>query len=276
MTTLIDPPDHLLATEYRGEMNQGETRPLLVVAYTSDWTESRELVVKLRNPGVEGLDDGGTLLACELICSILARELGFLAPNYCLVEITDELVESIDDDDARSRLEQNLGLNFGVAYLTSVDTWRCRRRPLPTPLRDMLAELMEYDSAILNGDRTADNSNLLWDGKRCYPIDHGLALSVYQQSEQAYEAFLKNPFLLDEEIQQHTCFSLLAWQSLNFESLGEKWNNLPMKSILREIESLVPDSWESTAGDLDRIFDFLQQRSQDFEAITDQLRRVVV
>lgn len=267
----------LHAAEFRGVMAEGESEPLLVTAYTDDWSESREVVMKLREPGsVAAHRHGGTALACELVCGVLARVLGFSVPDYAVVEVSEEFVSAVTDEAVRARLEGSVGSNFGTAYLDGCRSWASQKRTLGGELQQTLTELLEYDSAVLDGDRTVDHPNLLWDGEDCYPIDHSLALRVYAQTRDEYESFLSRPLLLDEEIRQHVCYQLLQWKPLNFETLVQRWRSLPMSEILDKVRAVLPSQWESNAGDYDRIFDFLGRRDNHFEAITEQLDRLLL
>lgn len=274
---LFDPPQRLHAAEFRGVMDEGESEPLLVMAYTDDWSESREVVLKLREPGAVAANrHGDTALACELVCGVVARVLGFSVPDYAIVEVSEQFASAVQDDAVRARLEGSVGANFGTAYLAGCRSWSAQKRTLGGELQQTLTDLLEYDSVILDGDRTAEHPNLLWDGDDCYPIDHSLALQVYAQTRAAYESFLNEPLLLDEQIQKHVCYQLLAWKELDLELLAQRWRGLPMSEILEEVRSVLPPEWEANAGDYDRIFDFLGRRDNHFEAIIEQIDRLIL
>jgi hypothetical protein len=258
-------------------MDEGESEPLLVMAYTDDWSESREVVLKLREPGAVAANrHGDTALACELVCGVVARVLGFSVPDYAIVEVSEQFASAVQDDAVRARLEGSVGANFGTAYLAGCRSWSAQKRTLGGELQQTLTDLLEYDSVILDGDRTAEHPNLLWDGDDCYPIDHSLALQVYAQTRAAYESFLNEPLLLDEQIQKHVCYQLLAWKELDLELLAQRWRGLPMSEILEEVRSVLPPEWEANAGDYDRIFDFLGRRDNHFEAIIEQIDRLIL
>jgi len=257
-------------------MAAGESKPLLVVGYSNNWDESHELVIKLREPGVFEPHHGGTALACELICSMLARLLGFAVPDYAIVDISAEFADAVTDDNTGARLRQNIGPNFGSVYLQGCRSWLAQRMPFDKEFAKLFANLIEFDSTVINHDRTSENSNLLWDGKSCYPIDHGFALSVHRHSNEGYKKFLENPLLPDETIVNHMSVPLLRWNGgFSFDSIGTKWNEFPMTQVLNEVRRCLPPEWESKPGDFDRIFDFLGRRADDFVEISAQLRRQI-
>ncbi len=258
-------------------MDEGVSCPLFVVAYPEDWSDPYETVLKLRNPAVVGSQNhGGTALACELICSMLARVLGLDVPDYAIVEVSEEFATAVANATVRNRLRQSTGENFATVYLEGTRTWHAERQTLDAQLRGVLESVIEFDSTIVNGDRNGGQSNLLWDGLKYYPIDHSLALGVHRKSEEGYARFLEDPLLPDQAIEAHVCFQLLKWCNGSFDSLAQKWNNLPVDEILTEMRDELPASWEGMAGNYDRIFDFLQRREHHFEGIGDQLVRLLL
>lgn len=271
----VVPPRRLIASEFRQEMGEGESRPLLVAAYTEAWDEYFEIVLKLKDPDVPEKRHGGTGLACELICVMLARVLGFSVPDYFLINITEGFVDSVVDDESRARLEKNIGLSFGTRYLKAVRNWNMSRTPLAPWLMQYFSDLLDFDSAIVNGDRVQGAANILWNGKECFPIDHGLTLEPCRHTEQQYKTFLQHPLLPDDVIKAHISRDLLLWRDRPASRVIPRWNEQQMPELLRKIRAELPTEWESAEGDYDRIFDLLHRRTQHFDAISKQLRRLV-
>ncbi len=209
---LVEPPRRVLASEFREEMAEGESRPLLINAFADDWSERFEIVLKLRDPQVPEERHGGTGLACELICAMLARTFGFPMPDYFIVVISEDFADAMDNDETRRRVAANIGLNYGTAYLKAARTWRTSRRRLGEELTQFFFDLLDFDSAILNGDRDLEEPNLLWNGKACFPIDHALTFDPCRRDSESYERFLADPTLGDEVIKTHIRRQLLYWR----------------------------------------------------------------
>ena len=271
---LIEPPRRLMATEFRGEMDDGESRPLLFVAYTEDWEESFEVVLKLREPGAPNPLHDGTGLACELLGAMLARVLGFKVPDYFIVEIQADLLSLEVDDAIAQRILTNQGHNFGSTYLRSTQIWKARRRPLGDTLSRFFGNLLEYDCVIVNADRDVEASNVLWNGEDCFPIDHSGILYSCRADDARYKRFLKRPLLPDPTVQVHVGFQMLEGRVPGTNGVFPKWEELPVDEILSEIRAVLPPQWESNPGDFDRIFDLLHRRVHHLQEISSQLRRL--
>jgi hypothetical protein len=86
---LFTPPFLLQSVELRERTEGGRTRPWIVVAEDEEG-DRRKVVLKLRRPGPPVGDGhyGGTSLACELICSAIARLVGLRVPNYAVVSVS--------------------------------------------------------------------------------------------------------------------------------------------------------------------------------------------
>ncbi len=96
----------------------GNTNPRLIAAVDEDDNELA-VVLKLKDPGVPIGESHyeGTSLACELMCSILARALGFNVPDYAVVELSPQFAESVHEAEVRELCRKNIGNNFGSCYL---------------------------------------------------------------------------------------------------------------------------------------------------------------
>ena len=276
----VDPPSEVVATEFRGVMDEGATRPMLLDCHgfdlesrEIDWDTPSEYVVKLTRPS-DG-QDFRTRMACELICAMLGNALGLNVPGYGFVYVSKEFVESVPDDEAQERLSRNVGINFGTVYVEDVDTWISRPSEKPQTVIDQLTQIMEYDSTVLNGDRTSNRSNLLVRGNECIPIDHEDTLRVYLMNETDYEEFLAEPLMDDGELRNHAAYDDLRWHGASFGQVAAQWRDIPIEEKLDFISDHVPPQWESKDGDLERIFDFLRWRADHLQAITHQLHGVV-
>ena len=276
----VDPPSEVAATEFRSVMDEGHSKPILVgchgfsgTANEIDWNDPSQYVVKLTRPHTGR--DFRTRMACELIGAMLGKALGLNVPQYAVVHVSQGFVDSVPDDDAKQRLSRNVGMQFGTVYLENVDTWRPSPSDKPQTVFEQLTQILEYDSTLLNGDRTSNRSNLLIQGSHCIPIDHEDTLRVYRMDDTEYEAFLDEPLMDDGDLRNHAVYEELQPKEPAFGQVAKQWRDIPIREKLDSIRDHVPSHWESEEGDLERIFDFVHRRAEHLQAIIYQLHRVV-
>jgi hypothetical protein len=142
---------------------RGSSRPIVVE------TEAGPCLVKLR-----GAAQGTGPLVAEIIVGAIAEALGLSVPARQLVHLNADIDVPERDAELRDLMAASVGLNLGFAYLAGA------RDLLPSeieavPLDDRTA-ILWLDRFVMNPDRTARNSNLLWWEKGLWLIDHGAAL----------------------------------------------------------------------------------------------------
>lgn len=269
---MITPPGRLTCFEFRRRLDGGITRPLLMTA-ADDAGNEHAVVLKLRHPDVRDGHYHGTSLACEMICSILARAIGLIVPDYFIVEIPRELLNALPDETLRRLLRDNIGANFGSAYQEGVTTWR------PQHISNFLSEWLEtmqnvliFDSAIINGDRKINKPNIIWDGVKMLLIDHSIALPVHLWDDAIVAT---SPLFPEDQVRQHCTFNPLCGHNQQFNNLLEFWQSHISERELLAIRAVLPSNWERNAGDIDKIFGFLQARVARFAEVSTDLRRIV-
>jgi hypothetical protein len=270
---VLEKPRILVCFEYRGEMEGGRTRPLLVAAI-DDTGEEWRVVLKLRNPGTP-LGVGhyeGTSLACELICNRIAAALEIPVPECAVVEVPRGLAETVSDRRARDVLAANIGENFGTRYYAGFDRWRADNRASSQILRDALEDVLVFDATVINGDRKREKPNLLWRGERTLAIDHSFALPVHLWTD---EQIADSPLFPEGEVRQHCTFRALADQGCGFNRVLARWAETITETELDRLRGWIPATWERRPGDLDRVFRFLRERSEKAAAISLDLRRIL-
>ena len=266
-------PLRLVAVQYRRRMKGGKTAPRLVVAHDED-RQRKSIVLKLRCPGtlVGNGHYAGTSLACELICSVLARAVGLNVPDYAIVEVTQRFINSIDDNSIRDLLSKNIGPNFGSVYHQSLTSWEARYHKRSQVVINQLEDILTFDAVVINGDRQISNSNLLHRGNQLLLIDHSLALPVYLWEQQE---LTKSPLFPLGSIMKHCASQHLKGSDGSYRRVLDNWQEKINTQKLSELRAMLPPSWERQQGDIDKIFGFLNNRDQRFSDISTCLMRVL-
>lgn len=263
-------PLRLYAVEYRKVMAGGNTKPRLVQAM-DDEDEEYSIVLKLRNPksGIGQSHTGATSLACELICSIVARALGLRVPDFAIVDISEEFVNSLHSDELRTLFRDNIGDNFGTKYVPSSASWHSSSTKKSNTIEDQLENIVSFDNAVMNYDRRHEKTNLLYSSEQLFLIDHSLAI-------QSYNKVVQNRDLMEEQhIRSHCAYQIIHELGLEYIDLFERWSEQMNDDLLAHIQSTIPLDWEEEVGDLDKILEYLRDRENYLVNITHELCRVL-
>lgn len=279
---MIVPPLRYKAFEFRQRLGGGTTRPLLIVAKDEEENECK-IVLKVKKPDKRSgnrSNFGATSLACELICSVIAKHLGFSVPEYGIVEIRKNFAESVYNEETRKLLLENIGENFATAFYSPATSWEPSREENPSfEIMKYMENVLTFDSAILNGDRTSGNANILKVGGKHFLIDHSIALPVCRWE---HSDIVASPLFPDKKVAEHCTFKPLQSfrksdpNFIPFENLFINWQDRITDSEWKEIKGLIPSSWEQNRGEVDKIFEFLQNRSLKFGNISESLRSIVL
>ena len=150
----------------------------------------------IRFTKLRGAAQGTAPLVAEIIVAELAGALGLLVPARSLVRL-DSQVESLDrNDELADVLRASVGINLGFAYLEDarlLDAAEIDRIDV-----ELAAAVLWLDGLVLNPDRTARNSNLLWSGGRLHLIDHGASLGFQYAWSDVDEEAPRRPWMLRE------------------------------------------------------------------------------
>ena len=179
MNTALQPVPRLIASAYIRKIESGRTSPAIFMCEDDNGNNAGEYVVKFK----AGTEAGVTGLACELVASLLADELGLAHPAPAIVDIDPNIASLLSprDSDVAEIIKKSGGPNFGSRALAGgYGTWPMNRS-VPASLTQLSAEIFTFDALIQNPDRRPHNPNLLWKGHEIQIIDHELAFSfVYQ------------------------------------------------------------------------------------------------
>src|SRR3954464_11634387 len=153
------------ATRYVTPLREGGSLPGLVEA-----DDDGLYVLKFRGAG-----QGPKALAAELVAGEVGRALGLPVPELVFVELDPALGAAEPDPEIQELIAASRGRNLGMDFLPGSLPFTSKLPPAP----GLAADVVWFDSFVLNVDRTPRNPNLLrWHG-RTWLIDHGAALYVH-------------------------------------------------------------------------------------------------
>lgn len=218
---LMTPLRSVNVTRYITPLREGGSLPGLVEA-----DDGFMYVLKFRGAG-----QGKKALIAELIGCEVARALGLKVPELVFANLDIAFGRIEGDEEIQDLLKSSVGNNLGVHYLSGAVTYD----PVVTPVAAELAsKIVWLDSLLLNVDRTARNTNLLWWHKELWVIDHGASL-YFHHSWTDWET-RKRAF---PRIKDHVLLpSASMLTGINAEC-KELLTDQSIKSILQQI----PDDW---------------------------------
>jgi hypothetical protein len=216
----ISQPRHVNVTRYVTPLREGGSLPAIVEA-----DDGFLYVLKFRGAG-----QGSKALIAELIEGEIARVLGLKVPELVFANLDEAFGRIEGDEEIQDLLKASTGLNLGVHYLSGAITFD----PVVTRIDNELASIIVWmDSLLMNVDRTARNTNMLWWHKELWLIDHGAALYYHHSWENAApdKAFVN--------IKDHV---LLSHATL-LEDADVHCRTLLTPEKINAIVALVPDEW---------------------------------
>lgn len=209
-------------TRYVTPLREGGSMPAITEA-----DDGFLYVLKFRGAG-----QGSKALIAELIGGEIARRLGLHIPEIVFAHLDAAYGRSEGDEEIQDLLKASVGLNLGLHYLSSALTYD----PAVTKLDEKLAsQIVWLDSLLLNVDRTARNTNMLWWNKELWLIDHGAAL-YFHHSWSGWEAKAEQPFA---QIKDHVLLS----RATRLAEVDREFRTLLFNEDIRDIVALIPDEW---------------------------------
>ena len=219
-----------------------------------DGNGAGEFVVKLR----AGIEAGVTGLACELVSSLLAAELGLRTPDPAIVEIDPAiggLLGARDSEIARI-IRNSGGLNFGSEVLVGgYSVWPIDKS-VPASLKPLAGEIFSFDALTQNPDRKMNNPNFLSKTDEIFLIDHELAFSyLYQIGPRADPWSMQGS--AGDFLNEHVFYRELKGQEIDlarfqgaleavsdddltdmFDQIPREWNNDSVSKISSHLRSV--------------------------------------
>jgi hypothetical protein len=201
------------ATRYVAPLREGGSLPGLMEA-----DDDNHYVVKFRGAG-----QGPLALVAEVVCGELARALGLRVPEIVLVEVDPALARAEPDPEIQELIEASGGCNLGIDFLPGALPFTGAARVDPA----WAADVVWFDTLVMNVDRTPRNPNLLcWHGD-VWLIDHGAALYPQHAAED----------LADETERAFATTHVLG------EGVSDRLAPQVTRDLVREVVERVPAAW---------------------------------
>ena len=247
-------------------LNSRRTRPPILACEDANGESAGEFVIKFRG----GIETGVAGLACEVVASVLADELGLATPAPAIVEIdhkTAALIQKIAPTFA-TVVGNSVGLNFGSEILQSgFSSWPVGKS-IPLGLRQAALEVFAFDALIQNPDRKYSNPNLLSNGKELCLIDHELAFSfLYEIASSSHPWELSHSNF--DVLKEHVFYRELRGQRFELERFIGALNGLSDEA-LAQMAGQLPSVWKTAA--VTRILDHLKTVRKHSKQFTEQLK----
>ena len=208
-------------TRYATPLREGGSLPAIVEA-----DDQFLYVLKFRGAG-----QGKRALIAELIGGEIARTLGLKIPEIVFANLDRAFGQIEGDEEIQDLLKASTGLNLGLHYLSGSMTFD----PIATPVSALLAsQIVWLDCLLMNVDRTARNTNMLWWNKEIWLIDHGASLYFHHSWNDWKNA--DKPF---PSVKDHA----LLFKASMLEEADLQYRGMLTGEDIREIVSLIPDVW---------------------------------
>lgn len=232
------------AEQFYSFTKNGYSRPARLGCARADGSKV-EVYVKFRG-GVEAREFG---LVAELLCSLLAREMGLNVPTPFIVNLSPEFAAGVPKV-AQDLVGRSLGLNFASESAPVGFSLVPPEARVPLALRPSAAEIFAFDVIVQNCDRKADNPNLLWDRSKIMVIDHERALGFVRGNAAPSFSSLELDRYYD-----HVFYSAVSPADAEFVRLAAALGGLSTGRIDAMIGK-IPDPWQVKA-DLAKVREYL-------------------
>jgi len=228
-----------------------------------------EVAVKLFN----GRECTHKSLVCELMASLLARDLDLLVPQPFLVNIDEELNSGIYDFGHKQRFLNSIGVNFGSKFLSQGYTTWLQKRTIPGSMMQNAAEIFAFDIIIQNPDRRKDKPNLLCKGDELFIIDHEMAFSfLYSIIPDEYPWDGKGMNF----VKDHVFYDELKGNKLSLDRLQGAFVAIDNSRFDMYVD-LIPDDWRKECGDaVEQICEYLMMARDNSKGLFQRIKEVLV
>ncbi|HVB72770.1 MAG TPA: HipA family kinase [Ktedonobacteraceae bacterium] len=169
------------ATRYVTPLREGGSLPAIVEA-----DDDGLYVLKFRGAG-----QGPKALIAELVAGEIARALGLSVPEIVFIELDPVLGRSEPDFEIQALIKASPGLNLALDYLPGSLAFDATDAQSLDAL--LASSILWFDAFVMNVDRTARNTNMLWWHKRLMLIDHGASL-YFHHTGNDYMNYSRSPF----------------------------------------------------------------------------------
>lgn len=245
----------------------GRTCPYLMLC-ENETGETIEVVAKLRT----GAECSCAGLICELMASLLARDLDLPVPEPYLVDVDAGFYMGITDASMAQRFQSSAGWNFGSRYLGPAFVSWPQLRSIPSAMQQDAADIFAFDLMIQNPDRRQEKPNLLRRDDDLAIFDHELAFSFLR-------VIFQNEYPWDgkglEFAKDHVFYRGLKSVVLSWERLQGAVESIDSGRISQYLEAIPPEWRQDSGGTAERIGEYLEQATKNskplFQKISEAL-----
>lgn len=216
-------------TRYIEPLKEGGSLPGLVEA-----DDGFKYVVKWKGAG-----QGYKALIAEMIGGLLAKALGLKVPELVIAYLDRSFGRAEPDPEIQDLLKASEGNNLGLHFLSGAAGFD----PVAGMPDELLAsKIVWMDAYILNVDRTAKNTNMLFWKNELWLIDHGASL-FFHHHWNTWQDYITTPF---ERIKNH----VLIHRATRLEEVDKAFRALLQEEIIAAIIKEIPEEWLQEEGDL--------------------------
>jgi hypothetical protein len=165
----------------------------------------------------------------DLIGAELARKVGFLVPELVFANLAEGFGRTEPDEEIQDLFKFSTGLNLGVHYLSGSITFDAVLNRVEP---EVAAKIVWLDAFLMNIDRTARNTNMLFWNKELWLIDQGASLYFHHNPENWEEQAAK-PFV---QIKDHVLLS----QAADISSVHDFMMDIMQPSFIAELVENIP------------------------------------
>jgi hypothetical protein len=247
------------AEQFFGFTESGYSRPARLGCSRADGSMVN-VYIKFRG-GVEAREFG---LVSELVCSLLAREIGLNVPTPFVVNLSPEFLAGVPKV-AQDLVKRSLGLNFASESAPAGFSLVPPEPRVPLALRSSAAEVFAFDVIIQNCDRKTDNPNLLWDRSKIMLIDHERALTFVRENPTTSFSSLELDRFYD-----HVFYSAISPSDAEFARTADSLGHLTAARI-ETLLGKIPEPWQ-VQKDLAKVRDHLSWIVENRLQVCDLIR----
>lgn len=225
-------------TRYVTPLREGGSMPAIAEA-----DDGFLYVLKFRGAG-----QGKKALIAEIIGGEIARSLGFKVPEIVFANLDEAFGRTEPDEEIQDLLRASEGLNLALHYLSGAITFDALVHKVDAKLASQIVWL---DCLLINMDRTARNTNMLFWHKELWLIDHGAALYFHHSWNNWIEQ-AKKPFQL---VKDH----VLLPYATELETVDSEFKLILTSGIINSVVKLIPDEWLE-----ERAFDSVEENRKAY------------
>lgn len=217
--------NYLPVTAYTRRMNDGMTQPFLCTCQ-----DGFAYIVKGR-PKLRQRE-----LVAEYVSAHLAKKIGLTCPDFCIVEVGQEIIEFMPD----LRGELSPGPAFATRFVENASTINVQQARNAVNLQEQ-KKIYFFDRWIKNADRSltviGGNVNIIFDtvNNRHYLIDHNLAFA-HDTTDDEYDVHVYSPKCRDWVYDIIDEPELLDLANDAIGTVGEAFNQIPEEWFLSDEE----------------------------------------